>query len=204
MTSPPLKLYGSPTSPYVRKVRVLALELNIPLELERVDAHALPSNYGAINPINRIPALRLEDGSMLFDSRVICEYLDTLRGSTLLPPHGRQHWQVLQTEVLGDGILDAAVPRYSEILRPIAQQSPLRLAKYERSIRQILDTLVGDVASLASVNLGTLSVACALGYLDFRFTADAWRSHREALAQWYGLFSQRPSMMATEPDAPFV
>lgn len=194
-----MKLYGSPTSPYVRKARVVALELGIELELERADAHAMPSDYGAINPVNRIPALRLDDGSMMFDSRVICEYLDSLCGRGLLAQAGAERWQVLKTVVFGDGIMDAAVPRYSEILRPPEQQSPARIAKYQRSIAQTLDALELQTAEMARLNLGSIAVGCALSYLDFRFAADAWREGRPRLAAWFGEFERRSSMQATLP-----
>jgi len=194
-------LYYSPTSPYVRKVSVTASELGIALDLERVAVHAFPSDYGRINPVNRIPALRLDDGSMMFDSRVICEYLDTLKGSRLLPPTGPERWQVLKRQVLGDGIPDAAVPRIGEVMRPPAQQSPGRLAEYERSIRQTLDALEMSAGDLDRLDLGTIAIGCGLGYLDFRFPKDEWRSGRPSLAGWYAEFAKRPSMAATIPKA---
>jgi glutathione S-transferase len=194
-----VKLYGSLVSPYVRKVRAVAIELGMELEFTSADAHAMPSDYGRINPVNRIPALRLDDGSLMYDSRVICEYLDTLKDCRLLPSIGPARWQVLKLEVFGDGILDAAVPRYGEQLRPAVQQSSSRLAKYERSIKQVLDALTLEVSSLDDVNVGTLTIACALGYLDFRFPADAWRNGRAPLAAWYETFSGRPSIASTAP-----
>lgn len=196
-----MKLYGSLVSPYVRKVRAVAEEGGIRLDFETVDAHAVPSDYGRINPINRIPALRLDDDSLMFDSRVICEYLDSISGGHLLPAAGSPHWHVLKLVALGDGILDAAVPRYSELLRPRAQQSPSRLLKYERSIQQVLDTLNAEPNALEAVNLGSLTVACALGYLDFRFAVDAWRGNRPTLAHWYERFAQRPSIADTSPPS---
>lgn len=194
-----MKLYGSPFSPYVRKVQVAALELGIELELQRADAHAIPSDYGAINPVNRIPALRLDDGSMMFDSRVICEYLDSLCGSRLLAQAGAQRWQVLKFVVFGDGIMDAAVPHYSELLRPEQQQSPSRIAKYRRSVSQTLDALESQTTEMARLDLGAIAVGCALGYLDFRFAMDAWREGRSHLAAWFEEFAQRRSMQATLP-----
>jgi glutathione S-transferase len=194
-----MKLYHSPTSPYVRKVRVTAIELDIPLDLEFVAVHAMPSEYGKINPVNRIPALRLDDGSVMFDSRVICEYLDTLKGGRLLPAAAPARWQVLKLQVLGDGILDAAVPRRAEVMRPLAQQSPGRLAEYERSIRQILDALEAGVDDLAGLNIGVIAIGCALGDLDFRFASEPWRHGRPRLAAWYEEFAGRPSMVGTVP-----
>ena len=194
-----MKIHASPASPYVRKVRALAIELGVPLEMVIVDAAAPDSDYGKINPIHRVPALELDDGEVLVDSPVICEYLDTVHGGGFFPPNGPERWRVLKLQALGDGIMDAAVPRRGEVLRPAQQQSPGRLAAYERSIRQVLDALEQDVAGLHGVNIGSLAVACALGYLDFRFPEDAWHERRPALKAWYDAFSERPSMAGTVP-----
>jgi glutathione S-transferase len=194
-----MKLYMSPASPYVRKVRVVAHELGVSLDTVAVDVSRPDPGYAAINPIQRIPALVLEDGSSLFDSPVICEYLDATHGGGLFPPAGPERWRVLRLQALGDGIMDAAVPRRGETMRPAQQQSPARLAAYERSIRQVLDALESGVEDLAGVNIGTIAVACALGYLDLRFPGDAWREGRPRLAAWYAEFEGRPSMQATVP-----
>jgi glutathione S-transferase len=194
-----LKLYSSPISPYVRKVRVVAHEHGIPLELETVAIHAMPSDFGSINPVNRIPALRLDDGSIMCDSRVISEYLDTLKGSTLLPARGPERWRVLKLQVFGDGLLDAAVPRRAELNRPLAQQSLSRLAEYERSIRQTLDALDAAIEDLQGCNLGTIAIGCGMGYIEFRFPDEDWRQKRKHLARWYDAFAERPAMKATRP-----
>lgn len=194
-----MKVHASPASPYVRKVRALAVELGVPLEMVIADAAAADSSFGRINPIHRVPALELDNGEVLFDSPLICEYLDANHGGGFLPPPGPERWRVLKLQALGDGIMDAAVPRRGEVLRPEQQQSPGRLAAYERSIRQVLDALERDVRGLDGVNIGTIAVACALGYLDFRFPDDAWRKGRPALETWYGTFAQRPSMVQTAP-----
>lgn len=197
-----MKLYWSPASPYVRKVLVLAQELGIELERERPDLQSLEdSSFGKVNPIHRIPALVLDDGTVLPDSKLICEYLDAGKSHKLLPAGGPERWRVYRLEVLGDGILDAAVPRRGETARPPAQQSPTRLAQYERSIRQTLDQLEREVDGLEGLNLGTITVGCALGYLDFRFPGDDWRQGRPKLAAWFDAFSKRPSMAATVPQA---
>lgn len=198
-----MRLYGSSASPYTRKVRVVALEGGVALELEAADAHAIPSGYGRINPVNRIPAMRLEDGLILFDSRVICEYLDASNNMGLLPPTGAARWAVLRRQALGEGLLDAAVPRLSETWRPREQQSSIRLAKYERSIRQILDALDDDTPAAGQLDLGTIAVGCALKYLDFRFPDDQWRRGRPRLERWCETFAERPSMIQTAPTLPY-
>ncbi|HYM32077.1 MAG TPA: glutathione S-transferase N-terminal domain-containing protein [Candidatus Cybelea sp.] len=196
-----MKLYYSPASPYVRKVYAAAIELGIKLELDTVaDLYAADSQYGKVNPVHRVPSLRLDDGSMLFDSPVICDYLDSLgKGAKLIPPSGPQRWKVLRLQAMADGILDAAVPRRQETLRPPAQQSPERLSQYQRSIRQTLDALEKSAGELEGVTIGTLAVGCALGYLDFRFPGDEWRKGRAKLAAWYESFAKRPSMTQTVP-----
>lgn len=198
-----MKLYFSSTSPYVRKVSAVAVELGIRLEIEPVEVHAIPSDYGRVNPVNRVPALRLDDGSMIFDSRVICEYLDASMGSPLLPVAGPERWRVLKLQVFGDGLLDAGVPRLGELRRAAEQRDPHRLAEYERSMRQTLDALEGEAIAggLDGVNLGTLTIGCALGYLDFRYAHEPWRDGRPALAAWYGGFARRPAMTETVPQA---
>lgn len=194
-----MKLYYSPASPYVRKVHVLALELGLTLELVPVKVHDMPSDYGRINPVNRIPALQADDGSLVFDSRVICEYLDAQHGHRFLPTAGPERWRVLKLQVLGDGIMDAAVPLRAELNRPQPNRWQPRLAEYERSIDMTLDALEKAPAELDRLNLGTLTVGCALGYLDFRFPDRDWRGARPKLARWFAEFSQRPSMQATVP-----
>jgi len=198
-----VNLYFSSTSPYVRKVSAVAVELGIALEIEPVEVHAIPSDYGRVNPVNRVPALRLDDGTMIFDSRVICEYLDATKGSPLLAVAGPERWRVLKLQVYGDGILDAAVPRLGELRRPPEQRDPHRLAEYERSMRQTLDALEAEAAGggLDGVNLGTLTIGSALGYLDFRYADEHWRAGRPALDAWYGEFARRPAMTETVPRA---
>lgn len=190
-------LYGSP-SPYSRKVRVVAHELGVPLELEPTNAMAWDNDLGSVNPINRVPTLIRDDGTALFDSSVICEYLDVTFGPRLLPSSGEARWQVLRAQALGDGLMDAAVPRRHETLRPDEQQSPERLRLYRRSIDQILAWLEQGNDATANVDLGTISIACGLAYLDFRFAEDRWIDRHSALRTWYETFSGRDSMRRTE------
>lgn len=198
-----MKLYYSPTSPYVRKVQVVALELGVPLALEPVAVHAMPSDYGKINPVNRIPALSLDDGEVIFDSRVICEHLIAEAGSDLLPAQsGARRRAVLKLQVMGDGLMDAAVPKMGEVSRPAELHWRPRIEEYDRSIRQTLDALEALTASFGDLDLGQIAVACGLGYLDLRFAHEPWRAGRPALSGWFEAFSLRPSMAATFPVAP--
>ena len=198
-----MRVYGTTSSPYVRKVRVAALELGLPVDLEPIDL-AEWALFGAINPIHRVPVLEFCDGRLMFDSQVICEYLDTLAGRRppLFPPPP-QRWDELKLAMLGNGIMDAAVPRRAEMARPLPQRSPAQLASYERSIRQILDQLEREPPASKVFEIGGICAACALAYLDFRFPGDNWRSRRPLLAGWFETVSARPSMTETrhpEPD----
>lgn len=192
-----MKLYYSAPSPYSRKVRVTAIELGLALDLQSVNAMAWDTGYEAINPVNRVPALVLDGGRVLFDSPVICEYLDVEAGSRLLPVAGDGRWQVLRLQALGDGLMDAAVPRRHEVARPLEQQSPERIRLYRRSIDQILDCLESEVDALAEISVGTISIASALSYLDFRFAEDGWENTRRRLRAWSNAMLARPSFAAT-------
>lgn len=192
-----MKLYYSQPSPYSRKVRVTALELGLTLDLEQTNAMGWDTGYGAVNPINRVPSLVLDDGRVLFDSPVICEYLDVTSGSLLLPPSGDERWRILVLQALGDGLMDAAVPRRHEVARPAEQQSPERIRLYRRSIDQILDRLESRTSELGGINIGTISIACSLSYLDFRFADDDWDSTRPKLRLWLSNILARPSLSAT-------
>lgn len=198
-----MKLYYGVTSPYSRKVRVAAAELGAELELVETNALAETPDFGRITPINRVPALLTDEGRLVVDSPVICEYLDVHFGPALLPTSGAERWDVLHLQALGDGLMDAAVPWRYESLRPQAQQSPGRIALYRRAIRQIAAALADDIGTRrhewlwSGVNVGTISVACALSYLEFRFADEDWQSGNPALKQWLEDFAGRASMRTT-------
>jgi len=193
-----MKLLYGPPSPYSRKVRVVAHELGVELDLVPLNAIAWDNDLGAANPINRVPTLIRDDGSALFDSPVICEYLDVTFGPRLLPAAGEARWRVLRAQALGDGLMDAAVPRRHETQRPAEQQSPERLRLYRRSIDQVLDRLEQDAGTRADFDLGAIAIACALAYLDFRFSEDRWGDRCPGLREWFETVRKRESMQATE------
>lgn len=200
-----MKLYYNPASPYVRKVRALAVETGLTDRIELAKVVLTPvgpdADVSANNPVGKIPTLVRDDGGALYDSPVICEYLDSLHdGVRMFPASGEARWTALRRQALADGILDAAVgTRYETFLRP----DNLRWADWVdgqmQKIRQSLDELeresLGD-----GVDIGTLSVACALGYLDFRYPDEGWRDSRPTLAAWFESFSTRPSMSETTPE----
>jgi glutathione S-transferase len=201
-----MKLMYSPTSPYVRKVMILAIERGLDRKIEKLPQAASPMGGNKVlekaNPLGKVPALELDNGMTLFDSPVICEYLDSKhRGDKLFPASGARRWKALRLQAIGDGILDAALlARYETAMRP----EPLRWTDWldgqKRKLAQALDQLEKEAKDLAGgLTIGQVTVACALGYLDFRFGDMNWRKGRPKLAAWYDKFSRRKSMQATIP-----
>ena len=203
-----MKLRYAPTSPYVRKVAVMALETGLDGRIERVATNVWDpaTDIQDDNPLGKVPALTTDEGTVLCDSPLICDHLDSLHGGApLIPDSGTARWQVLNTAALADGIMDSAVARIIEIkMRPAELRWDDWLARQRGKIAKALDALErqADGAPLTGpVNLAQIAVACALGYLDFRFAEDAWREGRPRLAAWYANFAERPSMKATVPPA---
>ena len=203
-----MKLYISPLSPFARKVRVAARETGLAARIEEVPATVSPvkpnAEVGRANPLMKVPTLVLDDGSALFDSPVICEYLDSLHaGRTLFPPSGEGRWTALMLQAVGDGILEAAVlVRYETALRPKELQWADWIGGQRAKWHAGLDLLERTAAALAGEpTIGSITAGCSLGYLDFRYGDDDWRTSRPALARWYEGFSARESMRATVPVA---
>ena len=199
-------LRHSHTSPFVRKVAVLLHETRLieRVELETVDGWSEPDQLTADNPLSMVPTLVLDDGSTLYDSPVVCEYLDRQHsGPIMIPADGAGRWRVLREQALGDGILDCAVLLFVEFgKRPEDKRWDWWVELKQRAIVRALDQLEGQVGQLAErVDLGTISIAVALGYLDLRGAVGEWRGSRPALAAWYAEFAKRPSMIATAPPA---
>jgi glutathione S-transferase len=201
-----MKLRYSPASPYVRKCLALAHEAGLAGRIDLVPTVTADPCSGLANdnPLGKIPALATDDGQVLFDSPVICEYLDSLHGGgKFLPPAGSARWTALRRQALADGLLDAALLRRYESARPADEQSPGWHDKQKAVITRALDALEAEADRLGDpadpVDIGRIAVGCALGYLDFRFAADAWREGRPKLARWYEGFAKRPSMAATVP-----
>jgi glutathione S-transferase len=200
-----MKLHYNPASPYVRKVRVLALETGLMGDIELVSVTLTPTspdaNLCSDNPIGKIPTLVREDGGALYDSRVICEYLDSLHDSArMFPNNGEARWTAVRRQALADGILDAAVgTRYETFLRPEEHRWPDWVDNQMAKVRRSLDVLESE-SLVGLVDIGTISVACALGYLDFRYPDEAWRDSRPRLAAWFEEFAGRSSMVETAPD----
>ncbi len=198
-----MKLHWSPKSPYVRKVMVCAHELGLTerLELVRSVAAMLQPNARlmADNPLSKIPTLVLDDGFVLFDSPVICEYLNDLARGPLFPAEGSHKWQALRWQAFGDGLLDALILWRNE--RERAQPLVPLIDAFALKVRQSLEVLDSEAGALAEVpfGIGHIAVACALGYIDYRFDALGWRAQAPRLAAWMAEVAQRPSLKQTEP-----
>ncbi|PWR19216.1 glutathione S-transferase [Zavarzinia compransoris] len=201
-----MSLCWSPTSPYVRKVMILAHETGLAARIELLPKNvwAADTDIGATNPLGKVPALVLGDGTVIFDSPVILDHLDTLHGGPrLIPAEGPARVRVLTLQALADGVLDAAVLTLLESRRPAAERSADWVARQRRAIDRGLDAVEAQVAGFGpGLDAGQITVLSALGYLDFRFTNLDWRSGRPALAAWFGQAAQRPSFLATVPKDP--
>lgn len=202
----PMKLLYSAASPYARKVRVLAHELGLSDEIEVITAAVSPveTNAGvaARNPLAKVPTLNLADGSTLYDSRVICDYLMSLKPALpMQPAAGAERWSVQCRHALADGMLDAALlARYEEALRPAELRWPAWQAGQEDKILRGIAQLERETAGFGDEpRIDTIAVACALGYLDLRFGRLAWRERAPRLAAFYAVFAERPSMVTTRP-----
>jgi glutathione S-transferase len=198
-----LRLHWSPKSPYVRKVLICAHELGLADRLELVRSVAAMSKPNARlmqdNPLSKIPTLVLEDGFALFDSAVICEYLDELGAGTLFPRAGSDQWQALRGHAFGDGLLDALILWRNE--RERAAPLPALLEAFELKTRAALKQLDDEAQALneTAFSIGHIALGCALGYLDYRFDAFGWRAQAPRLAEWDAEMRTRPSFQATEP-----
>ena len=200
-----MKLFYAAASPFVRKCLVAAIELGIRNRIELVPAAAHPvnrdANVVARNPLGKIPTLITDDGLVLFDSRVICDYLNSEGGGGLVPRSATERLRVLTRQSLADGVMDAAVlTRYETFARPEALRWNDWVTGQLAKVNSGLDALEGEVANFGDrVDLGTIAFACALGYLDFRFASLGWRDTRPNTAAWFEWFHGRDSMAETRP-----
>ena len=198
-----MKLFSNAASPFARKCRVIAQELGISIEEVRTLPMQDPE-FRRVNPLGKIPALLLDDGSVLIDSPVICEYLNHHGGGKFFPTDtiwkaASGRWKALGLAALGDGIADAAV---AWII--LGRENPVPEAGRKRQ----MDTVLAGLDALERVKfadpptIGEITVACALGYVEFRMPDLDWKSSRPNLSAWYAKISERPSMKATAPATP--
>jgi len=204
----PMKLIGSLTSPYVRKVRIVFLEKKVDIDLELENVWAADTKIALNNPLGKVPCLLLDDGEVLYDSRVIAEYADTLSPvGKLIPAGSRERATVKTWEALADGVEDAGILARLEVtLRPPEQQSPAWLERQMGKIDAALAQMSRELGENAwchsnQMTLADISVGCALGYLLFRFPAIAWQAQYPNLDSLYQKLIQRPSFVETAPPA---
>jgi glutathione S-transferase len=203
-----MKLIGSTSSPYVRKVRVVMLEKKLDYVFITEDVWAAQTTIAESNPLGKVPCLVMEGGEALFDSRVIVEYLDTLSPvGKLIPSMGRERAEVKTWEALADGVLDAAILARLEATwggRTEAQRSQAWIDRQFGKIDASLTAMskgLGDKPFCAGIyfSLADIAVGCALGYLDFRFAQIDWRSTHPNLNKLFDKLMLRPSLVDTQP-----
>ncbi len=199
-----MKLFSRPASPFVRKVRVMARDIGLVDQIDEIILASPEEMYAEMpkyNPLGKIPALILDDGTVLYESKVICEYLDSLHdGEKFFPSELNIRWKTLLLQGLADGIGEAIITAWmNKFNRPekfvYEPAISFQLEKVKRGLLEI-NGQVGDFNKLGKI--GPLSVACTIGYLDFRFPDLVWRDQNQELAKWYLTFCELPSMRSTE------
>ena len=201
-----MRLWFNPASPFARKVRIVARETGLDKGIEEMSIMVSPvkphADLAKENPLVKIPALTTPDQGTLYDSAVICEYLDSLhKGPALFAKVGPERWRELRLQALGDGILEAAVlMRYESAVRPQALQWSDWIAGQFTKVRAGLDALERECGGWGErFAIGQITAACVCGYLDFRFPDEKWRATHPGLEKWFAKILQRPSVAATEP-----
>lgn len=197
-----MKLLFNPASPFARKVRIAILEkgLREAIALEVAQPWPEPTAIVPFNPLGKIPVLLLDDGSALYDSPVICEYLESLTpASRLIPSGGAERFRTLRLQALADGMLDAAVNIVLERRRPAEQQSAMMMQRAVAALRRSLAVLTGELTEPErGLDIGQIAAGCVLGYLDFRL-ADLGLVTDKGMLDWWEHTRRRPSFLATEP-----
>jgi glutathione S-transferase len=201
-----MKLIGSSASPYVRKVRVVLAEKKLDYAFELENVWTAETTIHLSNPLGKVPCLIMEDGSPMFDSRVIVEYLDTLTPvCKLLPPNGRERADIKVWEALADGVLDAAIlARLEKTLRPAEQQSMAWIARQMAKVDASLSVMAANLGEAPfckgnHYTLADVAVGCTLGWLSFRFPEIGWRGDYPNLARLFDKLSERQSFKDTVP-----
>lgn len=205
-----MKLLYSPISPFARKVRVAAAELGLSGRLTLEQALVSPTKpnraYGnTVSPLRKIPALITDDGHAIYDSLVICDYLDALAGGgRLIPTHGQARWQALTNHALADGMCQAAVLiRYEKALRPEQYRWTDWIDdQWDRVLSGLSWFEQRPDAVAGPLDLSRITLGCLLGYLDIRFDEENWRKGHPALAAWFADTSKRPSFVSTFAEPP--
>lgn len=201
-----MQLFYSPNSPYARKARIIIRELDLEPRVKEV-AVSLPADakLRAINPLGKIPALVLDDNSVIYDSPVICEYLDELGQGKFFPRAGlfreaQGRWRALTLQALGDGLADAVVRRNQEMRLPDEKRSAGVIQRQTAAIEASFAVAERACAKFPEhPTIGEVAIGCAIGYLDLRVPHDGWRDRYPQLARWIEKFEHYPSAQATKP-----
>src|SRR5471030_917205 len=198
-----MKLAFSAASPYVRKVTACAIKRGINDKVERMKIGTTDPALLPLNPLSKVPTLVLDDGTSIYDSPVICEYLDSIGSAPkLFPPPGPARWKALTQEALGDGILDATQPRRREIALPLDEGRKGYIALQQGKVKEALAVLEKQADSLGMLaTIGEITIGCALGYLDFRYANEPWRPGHPKLEAWYAKVEKLAPLAQTVPVA---
>jgi glutathione S-transferase len=198
-----MKITASGASPYVRKVMACAIARGIDQQLEKWTIATTDPVLSNSNPLGKVPTLINDEGVALFDSPVICEFLDSIGSApALFPAAGPARWAALRLQAIGDGILDASQPRRREIALPQDEGRVGYIDLQRGKVARAVDVLEKEAASLGALKtIGDIAVACALGYLDFRFANEPWRPGHPKLEAWYASVVSLPPMAKTAPAA---
>lgn len=199
-----MKLVASKTSPYARKIRVLLAEKQLAFELVEESAWNAGTTVPRYNPLNKVPVLVTDDGTCLYDSVVIAEYLDPLGAPSFIPSHGIERACVRRDEALGDGIADAGIAIFLERKRDAARQDPSWIDRQRSKVDAGIEALARELGGKAylrgdTLSLGDVACACALLWLEFRMPEIAWRSRHAELSRWIERLEARPSFASTRP-----
>ncbi|APG20481.1 glutathione S-transferase [Kosakonia radicincitans DSM 16656] len=199
-----MKLIGSYTSPFVRKISVMLLEKGITFEFINEQPYNAINGVAQYNPLGKVPALITDEGEVWFDSPIIAQYIELLAiAPALLPTEPVAALKIRQLEALADGIMDAALVSVRELARPVEQQSQSELLRQREKVSQGLDTLERylqeGTLSVDTLNLATIAIACAIGYLNFRHVSPGWCVNRPLLVKLVENLFQRESFARTEP-----
>jgi len=198
-----MKLAYSPNSPYVRKCLAAAILRSIDGQVELWTIGTTDPVLAASNPLAKVPTLITDDGMVLYDSPVICEYLDSIGSAPpLFPAPGPARWTALRQEALGDGILDATQPRRREIALPQDEGRRTYIEQQQGKVTRALAALEAEAGHLGMLTtIGEVTIACALGYLDFRYANEPWRPGHPKLEAWYAKVATLPAIARTAPPA---
>jgi len=201
-----MKLVASRTSPYARKIRVLLAEKQLAFEFVEESAWNAGTTVPRYNPLNKVPVLVTDDGTCLYDSGVIAEYLDPLGAPCFIPSAGIERARVRRDEALGDGIADAGIAIFLERKREAARQDPSWIDRQRSKVDAGIEALALELGGKAfirgdTLSLGDVACACALLWIEFRMPEIAWRSRHAALGRWIERLESRPSFATTRPAA---